>query len=488
MKLRTRITAFTLAVTLAFPSMTAQADWIGDFYSSAGAGVNATAPQAISTQSAVGFSGGGLSWRVPTKNFQPFSITPPSLKAGCGGIDAYLGGFSFPNKDAFVQALRNFGQASVGYFFQLALRTMAPEIAVTLDVINDVAQRVNQFSMNSCRSAKKAVDSLAGDWMEANTRNASGYARAAGEFVDEFDAIFGLEGAGDRIMEKKYMQNYGKSRAALTPADAGKFLPAYVNVLRYALDHANSVNLTEDEKDLIMSLVGPTLILRSKSANDGTEAPEPASVPKTLDFKQLVGENLLGISGPIVNLNVLECDSKPECLNPTQSPKPFKSFSVRSMEAIGRIRQNISTRSSANNLDPEHLTVLKLSSVPLYRAAAMSESAGVASIVANQLLYDLADYTAVDAAVHMVNYYMAAVDKALSSIGPKVPATFQLELQAMRQRIRDIRADMHTQVTHFYQNKGDPFLKIDQLDKAERMMYSNLNAMLAANARFSQRQ
>lgn len=487
MKLRTRITACALAISLATASISSYADWIGDFYTSAGAGVNATAPQAIASQSAVGYSGGGLSWRVPTKNFQPFAITPPSLKAGCGGIDAYLGGFSFPNKDAFVQALRNFGQAAVGYFFELALRTMAPEIAVTLDVINDLATRVNQFSMNSCRAAKKSVDYFAKDWMEANARDASGYARAAGEFVDEFDAQFGIEGNGSKTMEEKYMQNYGKTRSALTAADAGKFLPVYVNVLRYALDHANAIDLTEDEKDLVMSLVGPTLIIRQGTASDGTEAPEPASVPKTLDFKQLVGEDILGTATP-GNLDVLVCDTKPECLNPTHSPKAFKSFSVRAMEAIGRIRSNISTRTSANNLDPEHIVVLKLSSVPLYRAAAMAESSGVASIVADQLVYDLADYTAVDAAVHMVTYYLSAVDRALSTISPKVPATFQGELQVMRQRIQDIRTDMHVQVTHFYQQKGDPFLKIDQLDKAERMMYSNLNSMLAANSRFGKRQ
>src|SRR5574337_1466435 len=89
MKLRNKLTARAVAVTLATAPLGAHADWIGDFYSSAGAAVNTTTPQAIASQSAVGYSGGGLSWRVPNKNFQPFAITPPSIKAGCGGIDAY---------------------------------------------------------------------------------------------------------------------------------------------------------------------------------------------------------------------------------------------------------------------------------------------------------------------------------------------------------------------------------------------------------------
>lgn len=487
MRPHTRLTACVLALTMAIAPMTSHADWIGDFYSSAGAAVSATAPQAISSQSVVGVSGGGLSWRVPSKNFQPFQITPPSLKAGCGGIDAYLGGYSFPNKDAFVQALRNFGQAAIGYFFELALRTMAPEIAVTLDVINDLATRVNQFSMNSCAAAKKAVGYLAGDWMTANARDATGFARAAGEFVDEFDAMFNIEGDGGKTMAEKYEQNYGKPRSALTSADAGKFLPAYVNVLRYALDHSNASTLDESEKELIMSLVGPTLIIRPGTANDGTEAPEPASVPKTIDFKQLVGEHVL-TAGPSATLSVLKCDSLPECLYPYKSSEVVTTFSQRVMAAITRIRSNVATHTTGTNLDADHLTVLKLSSVPIYRAAAMAESSGVAAIVAGQLIYDLADYTAMDAAVNMVNYYLGTVDKSLSSISAKVPTVFQPEVQAMRDRIKDIRMQMHEQVRYMYQVKGDPYQKIDQLDKVERAMYTNLNATLAANARFGKRQ
>ena len=487
MKPCTRLTSGVLALAMATAPMLAHADWIGDFYSSAGAAVSTTAPQAISSQSVVGFSGGGLSWRVPSKNFQPFQITPPSLKAGCGGIDAYLGAYSFPNKDQFVQALRNFGQAAIGYFFELALRTMAPEIAVTLDVINDLATRVNQFSMNSCAAAKKAVGYLAEDWMKANARDASGYARAAGEFLDEFDATFNIESDGGKTMEEKYMQNYGKPASALTSADAGKFNPVKVNVLRYALDHANIDATSEDEKDLIMSLVGPTLIFRTGSAGDGTVSPEVGSVPKTIDFKQLVGEHVL-TAGPTATLQVLKCDSHTECLYPYKSSAVVETFAQRAMAAITRIRSNVATHTPGTNLTADHQLVLKMTSVPLYRAAAMAESSGVAAMVANELVYDLADYAAMDAAVNMVTYYLGITDKALATVSPKVPTVFQPELFAMRTRISDIRTQMHEQVRYLYQVKGDPYKKIDQLDKVERAMYTNLNATLAANARFGKRQ
>ncbi|MBZ0096044.1 MAG: conjugal transfer protein TraH [Sulfuricella sp.] len=485
MKLRTRLTAGTLAVWFAFAPIHASADWMQDFYNSAGAASNVTSPQAIASQSVVGYSGGGLTWRVPNKNFQPISISPPSLKAGCGGIDMYLGAYSFPNKEAFVQALRNFGQASVGYFFELALRSMAPEIAVTLEVINDLAQRVNQFSMNSCAAAKKGVDSIAGDFMKANARDASGYARSIGEYVDEADAMMGIQSGGySKALEEKYKQNYGKAKGSLTSADAGSKIPVDVNVVRWVLDNANSLDLSTDEKDLIMSLVGPTLIIRSGPSDDGSDTVQHNNgKPKTLDFKDLVGT----LTGPPAPLNVLVCDSEPECLNPTPSAKAFKPFATRAMEAINAIRTNISSRSAASALAPEHQTVLKLSSVPLYRAAAMAESTGVAAVVADAMLSDLADYGAIDASVKFVNFYLSALDRALAGTGNKLPSNFAPELEGIRSRIKNIRDDMHQQVNHFYKQKGDPFVKIDQLDKAERYMYANLNQMLAANARFGKR-
>lgn len=487
MKVRTRLTAAAVAVTLSFSSITAYADWIGDFYNSAGAAVNTTAPQAIASQSVVGYSGGGLSWRVPNKNFQPLMITPPSLKAGCGGIDAYLGGFSFPNKAAFVQALRNFGQAAVGYFFELALRTMAPEIAVTLDVINDLANRVNQFSMNSCRSAQKAVNYLAGDWMEANARDATGYARAAGEFVDDFDAMLGVEGNGQKIMQEKYMQNYGKPRSALTAADNGKSMPVYVNLLRWAMDHNNAINLTDDEKDLVMSIVGPTVIVTQGTDGDGNEAPDfNAGRPGTIDFSHLVGDDALTASS-LQPMKVLTC-SDAECTTVTDTTKTFMSFSSRAMGAVTHIRQNIVNRTAGNTLTADELLVLKMSSVPLYRASALAESSGMAAIVADQLVYDLADYAAVDAAFNMMTYYLNVADKALNGVSAKVPQTLTASYQAMRERIKAMRVDMHQKITHFYSQKGNPYEKIDQLDKAERAMYSNLNSMLAANSRFGKRQ
>ncbi len=44
--------------------------------------------------------------RTPNTTYNLAAITPPSANAGCGGIDLYMGGFSFVNKEQFVAMLK----------------------------------------------------------------------------------------------------------------------------------------------------------------------------------------------------------------------------------------------------------------------------------------------------------------------------------------------------------------------------------------------
>lgn len=293
----------------------------------------------------------------------------------------YLGSYSFPNKEEFVQALRNFGQAALGYFFQLALRTMAPEIATTLDYINEIANKMNQFSMNACSSAKQFVDTFAAPIMQSATRDGSGFKRAIGDAADEIDGWFGLAGNTEKIREANHEQTYGKKESNVTKEDVQEKNMLDGNILRYALDASDTTNaMDESEKDLIMSMIGPTLIIRPKNENYETDGPTA-----TFDFKELVGNDTASDGNQ--RLTVLTCSgSDAKCMNPTANIAYVKPFRTRVLEAVKKIRQNVSSRSVVSSLSGDELIVLKLASVPIYRAAAMAESSGVAAGVANNLM------------------------------------------------------------------------------------------------------
>jgi conjugative transfer pilus assembly protein TraH len=64
-----------------------------NLFSKMGGGANVTSAGSYKTQSGGYYTGGSIYARVPTKSYQLFNFQPPSIKAGCGGIDAHLGSF-----------------------------------------------------------------------------------------------------------------------------------------------------------------------------------------------------------------------------------------------------------------------------------------------------------------------------------------------------------------------------------------------------------
>jgi conjugative transfer pilus assembly protein TraH len=130
------------------------------FFNASGVTSNVTTPGAHKDQSAGYYSGGGISLRNRVKNAQVATIQLPSVNAGCGGIDMFLGGFSHISKDALISALRNIGTNAAGYAFKLSLRTIAPMIDGVMEDLNALATKINQANINSCEVATTLLDGV----------------------------------------------------------------------------------------------------------------------------------------------------------------------------------------------------------------------------------------------------------------------------------------------------------------------------------------
>lgn len=476
-----RLVAITVSVALAIAPLQVNANWMEDFYGSAGAAANVTAPSAIMTQNVVGFSGGGVTWRVPNRTLNPIQITPPSLKMGCGGIDAYLGGFSFVNKDAFVNALRNFGQAAVGYFFNLALHSIAPEIAITLDGINDIAQKINQFGANSCQMAKLAVDSVAGQFFEENKRDASAYAQNVGAVVDWFDSnLYHNTEGGSKVYENAYMAKYGKSQSALTRADVCNNKGVDVNMINWMICHSK-INLTDDETELAMSMIGADHIIAAQTDSDGKTMPEANGHGWTVNF-----EDLVGAPGEATRtLTMLRCNNV-ECTQINKVAQDHRTFTAIVEGTLSKLQTHIVARTQTV-LNAEEQSVIKLSSIPLYRAASLSVTGGFMQEAAVSMSHDLAQYAALDAANNFIRFYLDQVVRAIQTSRARLPAGLEPKADAVIARIAEIKRDAAQVQRQIYEKRGDPWQKIQQLQEIEKGMISKMNIHLAANQRFMHR-
>lgn len=111
------------------------------------------------------YTGGSVFARSKANNADLYSLQMPHYRAGCGGIDLFLGGFSFINAQAFTQLLRNIGSNASGYAFNLALATVTPQIKSVLDDLSAKVQSITNQSINSCEAAATLVG---GVWPQSN--------------------------------------------------------------------------------------------------------------------------------------------------------------------------------------------------------------------------------------------------------------------------------------------------------------------------------
>lgn len=108
-------------------------------------------------------SGGSFSGRLNLSNDYLMSVQSPSISAGCGGIDGFLGGISFLDEDYLVQKLQNIMQGAAAVAFDMALKTICKECAETMTKLNAAADYLNGIQINECSLSKKTVAVLDSD-------------------------------------------------------------------------------------------------------------------------------------------------------------------------------------------------------------------------------------------------------------------------------------------------------------------------------------
>ncbi len=118
---------------------------------------NATNPGVYEGQNAGYFTGGGIYMRVPRRNYDLLTTQLPKIRAGCGGIDLFTGGFAYMSSADFTNMLQDIGNQAGAYFFMLALRSISPQIESTMSWIHEQMQKFNINNINSCNAARGLV-------------------------------------------------------------------------------------------------------------------------------------------------------------------------------------------------------------------------------------------------------------------------------------------------------------------------------------------
>ena len=242
---------------------------------------NVTTPGAYETRQRGVLTGGQYTAHNRIRNVQLFSFSLPSISAGCGGIDIFAGSFSFINSDQLVALMRSIASNAVSYAFSVALETMSPTIKGVVDVLNDLAQKVNSSNINSCRIAQGFVNDIADTFIkESQVKNRVSLKGTVSGAWNDFSAIFNHhEPAIETLDEEEKKQIYGNG-----------------NIMYHALRDSSALTAFGGKNDKaeieqVMSVTGMVIVTAkddtSESASDDNKV-DSQTQPPSIKFAELL--------------------------------------------------------------------------------------------------------------------------------------------------------------------------------------------------------
>jgi conjugative transfer pilus assembly protein TraH len=259
---------------LLFPLMSwagVQSD-LGGFFDALGYEGNVSQSHSWEAQEAGYYSGGSAYLRNQVKNVQLISLDMPSFKGGCGGIDAYLGGFSFVQGDALSNLANSIINAGESYAFDLALETTVPEIKHVKDYLESLEQKASSMVINSCETAEDLVGGVWPKARESQQQICQDVGTHTGLFSDYAKARQECAGSGfDTAMEKANQDPQYKDSVIVNK-----------NLVWEALKKQTFLASDKELSELVMSLTGSIIFNGDGKAQEVPSLIDSESLTKTL--------------------------------------------------------------------------------------------------------------------------------------------------------------------------------------------------------------
>ena len=414
MRLKPLCLAFALGLYSAGTAHAGLQDDMNSFFNDMSYASNTTSAKAWQGQAARYVSGGSFYARTGNKNIQLVSISLPSINAGCGGIDVYLGAFSFINSDQIMAFVKQTMANAAGYFFDLALETTVPELKAAKDFLQKMAADINRFNMSSCQAAKAMVDSVASLWGESQQNVCQSVGGQTSVFSDWVASRQGctVGGQGDKVTAKA--------------GDAEKDqVLKNKNLIWDTLSKNGLLGNDRALKELVMSTVGS--IIFNKNGDVTILTP-------LVDNRDLIKVLMRGGTAKVYG-----CDESDLCLGPVVT-----NLTISESNALVTLVKNLMLSMQNKLVDDTALTdqekgFVNTTSVPVLKYLTNAQSMGMSATY----LLQVSDFIAQDL---MIQYLQELVKQAsLSLAGKNFPEEAAAKLRDNIIHAQGLLADMKLQ-------------------------------------------
>ena len=461
------------AVVIALLSLslsTAKAGFLEDFYvSSSGLGeTNVTAAGIYESAHLNIATGGGFVYRAPRTDFTPFQFTPPKLSAGCGGIDLFMGAFSIPSKEEFLNYLRAIGSSLPGLAFQLALQTLSPDLSEQVTSFRDLIREYSSKFQDSCTAAQTLLDmSGAQGFMEKLRYSATNHLRESGTASDAYEADSLTRTDGSAVF---------KNAPTRTDSGGNPIEASEIN-LTWALLGGGTLTskYPKELKELMMTLVGTTIY--TQAGDDSSAVPRSRFIMGEDIASQLFGS---AESVSLSNATRLMCPTKDtKCLYPERVALDDINLTHRLWEAATNYRQSLLSRDPSVS-EEDILLLGSVSSIPLIRlinTVSINRYVGFSEDIL-RVYVEAASYEAI---VRALDQLTIDIEKVITSAsGAEANQINADHVKRISSRIASVRLDLSARSDRIYQQMARARSFMEQIEHIERSLLGNSAQTLAS--------
>lgn len=421
MMMKTAQAVFSSALLmLALPASADVNNDMNSFFNHLGFDSNTSQPQVWQGQAAGYASGGSLYARTQVKTIQLVSMTLPDLNAGCGGIDAYLGSFSYINSEQLQRFAKQIMSNSAGYFFDLALQTTVPEIKTAKDFLQKMASDINSTNLSSCQAAQGIVGGLFPRTQVSQQKVCQDISGESNLFADWAASRQGCTVGGSLDSVRDRAGDQDKER-----------ITKNMNVIWNALGKNRMFDGNKELKEFIMTLVG-TMVFDE----NGNITPLPA---RTTD-RDLIRAMMEGGTA-----QVYHCNDSDKCLKVVANATVTISENNALKNQIKDILSSIQNKAVTDlKLTEKEKGFITSTTIPVFKYLVDPQMLGVS----NSLVYQLTDYIGYDILLQYIqelvqqaramvatgNYDQAVIDSINNNLNEasRQIASFQAQVQVQQ--------------------------------------------------------
>ncbi|HUX79611.1 MAG TPA: conjugal transfer protein TraH [Alphaproteobacteria bacterium] len=402
------------------------------FFNKLGGASNMSRSCAYQDQTAGYYTGGNLFARNQVHSSQLATIQLPDYRAGCGGIDMFMGAISHISSARLIEALKAIGSNMGSYALLLAIETMSPQVKNIMTELNDLVQKINQSNINSCELAATTLGSVwpKSDASKRHLCKMIGTDRKYGGFSD-YSAARQECGAGNKTSQ---VLGAGEKDPRFA-----RMLGTEFNLAWKAIQENDFLRKDKDLAQFFMSLSGTIISKREDSGSYSIQAKVSLAHKDTLLSALLHGGRVM----------LYRCSDPDKCLNVQQGPLEIKSANSL-LERVKALLGSIENKIYMDEpLSKEEIAFLNSTRLPFYKIINVSTAyrRGGSPI-------DILDYAELGAIDILFQYLSEILDVILESIDhirlsqidDAEINLFQKSLQATRSRIIEKRMGSFKQI------------------------------------------